>query len=1035
MASRAAAPRLYSIPPGVPWLATFARAFLDGGIVPGFGAHVGPLRLSGATIFVPTRRAARALAVEFSKLTAKPVTLLPRIVPLGQIDAIETSLMFEEARTSALPDDLPNDLPEAIGEMQRRLDLARLILAFAAGLRAAERAEGAPLIAPGPAHAFRLAGDLAGLMDEMTIEGVDWGKLETLAPREFDRYWELTLKFLRIATTIWPDHLRDVGRMDRAERQVRLIDGEIARIAARADEPVVAIGSTGTNKSTARLLAALARAPMGAVVLPGLDTWLDEKTWAMIPGDPAGRVEANAGHPQMMLNKLLETIGATRADVVEIGQPDAALQARRNLVSEALRPADTTDAWRSFPERMNGGAVALALEEITLVEAADDREEALAIALLMREALETEAKTCSLITPDRALAARVRCELARWDIHVDDSGGERLGTTPEGALADLLLACALEPQPSIALLALLTHPLFRIGREARDIERLGRLIDVSLLRMVLPDEASIAELMTAAQKAASGRDSHPAAQRIGDEDWRAIEALLGDIEALLAPLRGIGAGQPLSAYAKAHLGALQGALNGAEGLTPAIETLQELLDELSGAGERLPVDLESYGLLFKDIGAELAVRGPTQSHPRLKILGLLEARLMPCDLALLGGLDETVWPPQSSADAFLNRPMRAELGLSSPERRIGQTAHDFAQAMGAREIVITRAQKRGGSPTVPSRFLQRLAALAGDVQWSQCKARGERALALARLIDGDEAEGARARRPAPRPKLELRPTSLSVTRIETLRRDPYSIYAERILKLKPLEPIGAEAGARESGILLHDVLSRFVIDHPKGRLAPGAEAELVERARTAFSDLMRNAAFRAFTWPRHAFAMTRFIDWENGRRDDIADIDTEQYGRLPLTLADGSIFTLTGVADRIEHRKDGGLIVVDYKSGRVPSPKEIKAGFSPQLTLEAAMIARGAFEKVRAQEATAALYVKIGGAKGVEEKEVKSEKDQSFDELVQDQFEELHKLLSQFRDEATPYVPRPFPQFTNAYGAYDHLARLREWSAGGEGGE
>ena len=462
---------------------------------------------------------------------------------------------------------------------------------------------------------------------------------------------------------------------------------------------------------------------------------------------------------------------------------------------------------------------------------------------------------------------------------------------------------------------------------------------------------------------------------------------------------------------------------------------QELLDELADSGAHLPVDLESYGLLFADIGAELAVRGPMRSHPRLKILGLLEARLMPSDLALLGGLDETVWPPQSNADAFLNRPMRAELGLSSPERRIGQTAHDFAQAMGAPEVVITRAQKRGGSPTVPSRFLQRLAALAGAIQWSECKARGERALALARLIDGDNEEGERGKRPKPMPKLALRPTALSVTRIETLRRDPYSIYAERILQLKPLEPIGAEMGARLSGVLLHDVLSSFVEDHPKGRLVPGAEAELIERARAAFAELMRNAAFRAFTWPRHEFAMQQFVHWENTRRDDIANIDTEQYGKLALTLDDGSIFTLSGVADRIEHRKDGSLIVVDYKSGRVPSQKEVKAGFSPQLTLEAAMIARGAFEKVRAKKVDQALYVKIGGASGVEQTVVKSDKGDTFEDLVEQQFAELHKLLSQFRDETTAYVPRPYPQFVNAYGAYDHLARVKEWAAGGEGGE
>jgi ATP-dependent helicase/nuclease subunit B len=216
---------------------------------------------------------------------------------------------------------------------------------------------------------------------------------------------------------------------------------------------------------------------------------------------------------------------------------------------------------------------------------------------------------------------------------------------------------------------------------------------------------------------------------------------------------------------------------------------------------------------------------------------------------------------------------------------------------------------------------------------------------------------------------------------------------------------------------------------------PGAEAELIERARAAFAELMRNSAFRAFTWPRHEFAMKQFIAWENTRRDDIAAIDTEQYGKLALTLEDGSIFTLSGVADRIEHRKDGSLIVVDYKSGRVPSQKEVKAGFSPQLTLEAAMIARGAFPTVGKKKVTEALYVKIGGSAGVKKHEVTGDKEQSFEDLVEQQFAELHKLLSQFRNQAIAYVPRPYPQFVNAYGAYDHLARVKEWAAGGEGGE
>ena len=1024
-------PRVYSIPPGVPYLATFAQAYLAGEIIPGVGAQQGPLQLAGATIYVPTRRAARALAAEFATLSETPVTLLPRIVPLGQLDAIETGLMFEApGEWNGL-----DDLPDAIGEMQRRLALVTLIQGWA---RISARTTGAgatPLVAPSPAYAWQLAGDLAGLMDDMTIEGVPWERLDKLAPEEFDKYWDLTLKFLRIATTHWPAHLREIDRMDRAARQVQLVEAEIARIAAQTQgEPLVAIGSTGTNKSTARLLAALARAPLGAVVLPGLDTCLDEASWSLIPGDREHHIEPSAGHPQMALHRLLQTIGIGREDVVEIGRPDSALQARRFLLSEALRPADTTEAWQTFHERSVPGGIALALEGVTLIEAADDREEALALALLMREALETPGKTASLVTPDRALAARVRAELARWDITVDDSGGERLAATPEGALACLTLAAACEAQPSLALLALLSHPLCRLGRASAEVEQLTRFIDIAVLRLPIADHADARAVVAAARKASKERDAHPATRRMGEDDWAAVTTQLIEIEAALLPLRAAAQDAPLSTFATTHLTALQTLMQGVDTFSPGIDSLQELLDELA-ADKVLQTGLDDYRALFDQIASETVVRGPAQSHPRLKILGLLEARLLHADMILLGGLDETVWPPQTSTDAFLNRPMRAELGLSSPERRIGQTAHDFMQALGTREAVISRAQKRGGSPTVPSRFLQRLAALAGEVQWSTCRARGARALALAHALDGDGESGTRATRPMPTPPLALRPTSLSVTSIETLRRDPYSIYAGRILALKPLEPIGAEAGARMAGILLHDVLARFIGGSPNGPLPPDADSTLIENARLAFADLLKVAAFRAFNWPRQCFALRQFLAWERDQREGLSNIDVEQNGALTLTLADRSEFTLTGIADRIERKNDGTLRVIDYKSGRVPSAQEIKAGFAPQLTIEAAMIERGAFAKIPAQRVGAAVYLKLGGADGLAEKAVKADNDTPFQTLVDEQFAGLQVLLNEFRNVDKAYMPRPYPQFIDSYGAYDHLARVKEWSAGVDGNE
>jgi ATP-dependent helicase/nuclease subunit B len=263
-----------------------------------------------------------------------------------------------------------------------------------------------------------------------------------------------------------------------------------------------------------------------------------------------------------------------------------------------------------------------------------------------------------------------------------------------------------------------------------------------------------------------------------------------------------------------------------------------------------------------------------------------------------------------------------------------------------------------------------------------------------------------------------------------LRRDPYAIYAERILRLKPLDPIGAEAGARESGILLHDVLAQFTLAHPKGALPADATTGLLNAAREAFAELMKNAEFRAFVWPRHVNALTKFVDWEQQRRTEIVEILPEQSGTLVIPLEDGSTFKLSGVADRIDRLRDGSLDVLDYKSGRVPTPKEIKAGFAPQLPLEAAMVARGAFDLPK-QPVESATYLKLGGSKGFVYTPVKAPDEMSFRELSDEQYAGLLVLLNQFRKESTAYLPRPYPQFINEWGTYDHLARVREWSSTG----
>jgi ATP-dependent helicase/nuclease subunit B len=1046
--------KIFTIAPGAPFLKTFAAAFLEGRVVEGFSHARGPLALAEATIYVPTRRAARALTDEFSCALGGAATLLPRILPLGALEETETGLIFEEA----VGDDLgwPLDPPVAMGEIARRMQLAEMILIWAKALRHAivsVDASGAHvfdpresiLVAATGADAWHLAGELAGLIDELIIEDVAWRRLDPLALPEFDAYWRITLDFLNIAVTGWPKILTESGLVDKATRQVALIEKQSARLSEGGGEgsglrPVVAIGSTGSNRATARLLKAIAASHSGAVVLPGLDLELDDASFALIGGD--AEHEAAFTHPQAALCRLLRTLQVSRGDVTELGEVTANQRARANFISQALRPADSTDQWIAWRAGQDRAQLDEAVAGVSLIEAADEREEALALAIAMRETLETPGETAALVTPDREQARRVGAELLRWGISVDDSGGDPLSASPAGVLARLVIACAADGLAAVSLVALLAHPGVKLGLSRAEVMRLSPPLEIGVLRSAAAGAgaahilADPARAIVLAKAEAGDRFAHPAKQRISESDWRRIGDLLRRLGDGLRPLLDLKAEHDLKSWISAHRAALALLVGGDDEAAPGedSETLEALFDELAAAAaEGMRFDAQSYAFFFAAIAREAKLRGPKNAHPRLKILGLLEARLMDADLMLLGGLDETVWPPQAGADAFLNRPMRAALGLTPPERKLGQTAHDFTQAMGRGKVILSRAQKRGGAPTVASRFLQRLAAL-GDETFASCALRGKKYLELARLIDRPAVSAREIRRPLPKPPLDLRPANLSVTKIETLRRDPYALYAETILRLIPLDAIAQAPGPAEAGSAIHAALDAFVKAHPRGALPAAARDELSLLLREALKASLDDPDFCAFAWPRLEKTIDFYLRFEAERREALAEIKTEIAGKHEFALADGSLFALTARADRLEIGRDGAVMLVDYKTGQPPGVKEIRVGFSPQLTLEAAMARRGAFGLAPGPAEIGAFYLKLGGADGGKEKPV-AFKDEAFMDVAEEHFDGLIKLLNQFRDPETPYPPRPFPKFAKSYNAYDHLARVKEWSIGGEGEE
>jgi ATP-dependent helicase/nuclease subunit B len=729
----AAKANVFNIPASAPFLAVLIDALRDGRLVPGFPAMRDPLELAKATLYLPTRRACRLARDVFLERIGE-AAILPRIVAIGDLD--EDEIAFAQAATGDLAE-TALALPDAIEPLERRLLLAELILKWA-NSPAVRGAEGSPLIANTPQAALGLADDLARLMDDMTTRQVDWKKLDGLVPDDLDRYWQVSLGFLKIAREFWPARLKELDAIEATARRDLLIEAEAKRLTS-SNAPVIAAGSTGSMPATAKLLETIARLPHGAVVLPGLDMDLDDASWRRIAGDGGDKTHDGAheslpaaGHAQFAMQALLARIGIARDAVTQLAEPQA--HGREMLVSEALRPAATTERWQARRATKDFDKAAdAALASVSMIEAANAEEEALAIAVSLRQAIESPGKTAALVTPDRALARRVLAALERWHVPVDDSGGDSLADTSAGVFARLAAQAALGGLEPVTLLALLKHPLLRLGAPQGAHNSAIATLERALLRGPRPKPGSDALGAALATFRANRDRMHRSDPRwlIEDDQFDVAAELIARLGAALAPLENLKRAKSLGHFAACHRDAIAALGTDAEGKVATFSgydssALARAFEELvlSPSAAALAVAKSDYAELFHASISANVVRRPEIAGVRLRIFGPLEARLQSIDRVVLGGLNEGSWPPETRSDPWLSRPMRRDLGLDPPERRIGLSAHDFAQALGAKEIVLSRAQKIAGAPTVTSRFVQRIAALAGEARWKQVLARG-----------------------------------------------------------------------------------------------------------------------------------------------------------------------------------------------------------------------------------------------------------------------------------------------------------------------
>jgi ATP-dependent helicase/nuclease subunit B len=976
---------VFTIPASAPFADVLARE-----VIARVGAKDDPLALARVTIFLPTRRAVRTLSETFARILGG-AALLPEMRPLGDVD--EEEFLFDaEAQDAALP--------PRIEPIRRQLSLAAMVQRWDRDARGSRMSF---------AQAASLARGLAQFLDEAETQGADLTALRTLAETQHARHWEGVRKFLDLLNTHWPKILEAEGAMNGAAHRNARLGSLRQRLEGKAgDGLIVAAGSTGSIPAAGELLKTIARLPNGVVVLPGLDQVLDDESWSTL----------EPGHPQYGLKQLLERMDVGRQDVSAWHAPSRS--ARETLLRETLRPAPTTDAWRALAESKDD-TIGRGLEGLSLMEAAHPQEEALAIALILREALETKGQNAALVTPDRNLARRVSAELGRWGIAIDDSAGRPLSKTPPGTFLCLLAEAAEAQFAPVPLLALLKHPFATCGRPPGEFRARVRQLDRIVLRGPRPDAglAGIAKAIARERSEAGSDGVKKLLENLATWFDDLAQRLKSLAEAMMASACDLGTLIELHVQGAEHL-ADKDTLWSAE----AGNSASALFMEMKEAAQDIPaIEPSSYPILFRSLAAERAVRSPIGRHPRLAILGQQEARLQSFDVVVLGGLNEGTWPRAAAIDPWLSRPMRQKLGLEQPERSIGLAAHDFETLACAPRVFLTRSLKSAGAPTVASRWLLRLKQLTAGLGLESRLVPPQNYAALAGSLDMPSAPARRMTRPAPTPPVETRPRRLSVTEIETWVRDPYAIYAKHVLGLRPLDPLDSEIGPLERGRLIHEALERFLRKFPDD-LPADASAYLVRIAEDLFREAEIPHAVLSVWLPRFVRAADWFVARERERRGQIAKSILEIKGERVFEAAAGK-FTLVGKADRIDLLKTGGAAIIDYKTGTPPTNPQVASLLTPQLPLEGVILDGGGFADAGKSATSQLIYIQFSGG---EEAGKYVEINGDIAALVARAERDLVARIAHFDNPRTPYLPRVNPYRAEVPGDYDHLSRVREWS-------
>ncbi|MBR5154665.1 MAG: PD-(D/E)XK nuclease family protein [Alphaproteobacteria bacterium] len=960
---------VFNIPGSCPFWETIANIYLKK-----FSNK--ELELASVLFMVPNRRACLSLTNAFVRIQGLKPTILPQIVPISEID--EDEMLFGSFNL----EEIWPEIPPPISREERLFLFARLILS---------KPNDFGLKSMSPAQAISLAQDLATLIDTAYNQGLSFDKLHDLVPEKYATHWQETLKLLKIITEFWPQILEERGAIDTSlMKNIVLSKQALLWRKENTSKNIIIAGVSASFPSIVEMFETVKNLPNGEIYFAGIDNFADDDYWEAI----------DEVHPQFEIKDLLNKINIDRKNIANVLEPRDAN--REQFISEIMRPAIVSNKWRSIADDFN---LQKSLENITLLTLKNQRDEALAIALKMREVLNYPEKTAALVSYDRNLARRVSSELKRFGVEVDDSAGIPLNLSPIGIYLRVIVEAAENLTSSLKIVDLLKNPFTLLGFNKNEFRSKVYDFETSLrmekkkninsekfwLRDVIIEKLSPLSELLSQDLIDFGevlRKNIEIAEEIANSDTTKGKNFLwrGDCGKIAVRF-----------------------------ITKILET-SSLIGKISG---------KDYLPMLCQLMSNETVRTTYGTHPRLSILGPIEAQLQNFDYIIIGEVNEGIWPKLPQADMWMSRPMMKDFGFALPEKNIGILANSFANFMKSPNVILTRAERIGESPTQKSRWLLRIETVLNAFGVDISTIMDKDFSSFVMNLDKPKVYKS-IKAPAPCPPVASRPRKLSASGVDLLIADPYSVFAKYILKLYPLDNLDEKPDQRDYGSLIHEIIEEFNTKYD-GPLPLNALDVLVEIGKRKFDEKNLDNDIRAFWFPKFLSTAKWIIQKELDYRDGVKKIHNEVSGEISYNIQNGD-FVFTAKADRIDELKNNDINIFDYKTGSIPTKSQVKSGHAMQLLLEGIIARKKAYPLGLNSQLSNLIYWKLG-----KEELIIDKKNDELDKLLDEAEEYLVKLMNTFDFETTPYHSRPTPKFIPKNKDYEHLARIREWSVQEDG--